>query len=136
MTNHLSESSIRPEVNSMESRKLFSGLAVIVWYAVALTAAPGPRSLGRSTERFAASESPIANCADLNIRYDNRRAIVQSEERTISRAEAATLRIQAESNGGLQVEGWDQDNYSVTICKAADPDKDAESILARIHMTF
>ncbi len=68
--------------------------------------------------------------------FDGHRVIVQSEERTISKAEASTLRIQAESNGGLQVEGWDKDTYGVTLCKAADSDYDAESALSKIHLNF
>ena len=58
------------------------------------------------------------------------------EERTITRAEAPTLRVVAESNGGIQVQGWDQDTYSVTLCKAAEAGSDADSLLSRIHLTF
>src|SRR4029077_4306682 len=80
---------------------------------------------------------PIESCSDLNIYFDsNRRSIVQSEERTITKAEAPTLHIQAEYNGGLQVEGWENNDYAVTLCKARDRDNDAESILSQIHLTF
>jgi hypothetical protein len=120
----------------MELRKLLSGVAVIVWGAVALTAAPRAFSLRHPGQPGADKDEPISGCSELNVNYDRRRAIVQSEEKTISRAEAATLRIEAESNGGLQVEGWDQSNYAVTLCKAADPDYDADSLLSKIHISF
>ena len=61
---------------------------------------------------------------------------MQSEERTISKEEAPTLRIQAETNGGLQLVGWDKDSYSVTLCKAADSRGNAEVLLSKIHLTF
>jgi hypothetical protein len=138
MTKALIPSSIRPEVSTMDSRRLFPVIGIIVWSAVALTAAPRALSHRHSSVRNSFhGDGPLASCADLDVRFDSdRRAIVQSEEKTISKAEAPTLRIQAESNGGLQVEGWDNANYGVTLCKAADPDGDAESLLSQIHLTF
>jgi len=35
--------------------------------------------------------------------------------------EAPTLRVHAETNGGVQLQGWDKDTYSITTCKAAAP---------------
>lgn len=76
---------------------------------------------------------PAANCADLHIRFDDRDAVVKSEEHTISKAEAATLRVRPHTNGGVQVQGWSQNNYSVTACKAAaDYNGEAERILSQI----
>jgi hypothetical protein len=68
--------------------------------------------------------------------FDGREGVVQSEEKTITKAEAPNLKVQADSNGGLQVEGWDKDSYSVTLCKAAKPGSDAESVLGQIKLTF
>lgn len=119
----------------MDSSKLFSMIGIIVWSAVALTAAPRALSHRHPVEPVK-GDDPIRSCSDLNVSFENRRAIVESEERTVTKAEASTLRIQAESNGGLQVEGWDQDNYGVTLCKAADPERNAESVLSQIHLTF
>ena len=121
----------------MDSRKLLPVIGIVIWSAVALTAAPRALSHRHPVEFSVQHGEPIASCSDLNINFDsNRRAIVQSEERTISKAEAPTLRIQAEANGGLQVEGWDDANYGVTLCKAADPDGEAEAVLSQIHLTF
>ncbi len=77
---------------------------------------------------------PVASCNDLKIEFDGRSAIVQSEERTFSKADAPVLRATGESNGGVQVVGWDKDVYSVTLCKAAAPYADAEKILAQIKL--
>src|SRR5438477_7499902 len=85
-----------------------------------------------SIEISAHDDAPVASCSDLHVRFDHHDAVVQSVERTITKAEAPTLRVNAESNGGLQVEGWDNDAYSVTLCKAAEAGSDAESVLGQI----
>jgi hypothetical protein len=65
-------------------------------------------------------ERPITDCSDLHMRLHNdERPTIQSEERTVTKAEAPVLRLNANENGGIQVQGWDKDTYSVTACKAA-----------------
>ena len=80
--------------------------------------------------------SPVQDCSDLHIRFDDRDAVMKSEERTVSKAEASPLRIRPHKNGGVQVLGWDKDTYSVTACKAAsNEDGEAEVILSQIHLS-
>jgi DUF4097 and DUF4098 domain-containing protein YvlB len=62
---------------------------------------------------------PVADCASLHIRMNDRAAEIRSEERTFTRPEGP-VSIESEVNGGVQVQGWDKDAYSVTACKAAD----------------
>jgi hypothetical protein len=81
------------------------------------------------------SHDPASNCSDLHIRFDDRDAVMKSEEHTISKAEAPTLRVRSHVNGGVQVQSWDQTNYSVTACKAAADDGDAEHTLSQIKLT-
>jgi hypothetical protein len=82
-------------------------------------------------------KEPVASCSDLRIRFDGRDAVVTSEERTLTKAEAPVLKIQPHRNGGAQVAGWDKDTYSVTICKAAAGSADeAQRTLSQIHMNI
>jgi len=124
----------------MVSRTLLSVVGITVWAAVLVTAAPRVISHRYSEHTVEVSmahdEWPAANCNDLHIEFDGREAVIQSEEKTITKAEASTLRVQAESNGGVQVQGWDQNNYSVTLCKAARPGGDAENVLSQVKLTF
>ena len=130
----------------MVSRTLLSAIGITVWTAVLVTAAPRAISHrhdvwannGEHAIEIAAhhEDSPLASCSDLNIEFDGHKTVMRSEERTITKAEAPTLRVQAESNGGIQVEGWDQNSYSVTLCKAAEEGSDAESLLGQIKLTF
>jgi hypothetical protein len=78
---------------------------------------------------------PAADCSDLRIRFDDRDAVVRSEERTLTKSEAAVLKVNPHRNGGVQVVGWDKETYSVTACKAAAGSGDeAERILSQITM--
>jgi hypothetical protein len=128
----------------MVSRTLLAAVGFTVWTAVLVTAAPRAISHRNSYDYNAArsiaiswhDDAPAANCSDLHIRFDHSDAVIRSEERTITKAEAPTLRVSAESNGGLQVQGWDQNTYAVTLCKAAEQGSDAENLLAQIKMTF
>jgi len=124
----------------MVSRTLLSAIGITIWAAVLVTAAPrvishrySEHTVGVSTEH---DEWPAASCNDLHIEFDGREGVMQSEAKTITKAEASTLRVKAESNGGVQVRGWDQNNYSVTLCKAARPGNDAENVLGQIKLTF
>jgi len=129
----------------MVSRTLLAAVGFTVWAAVLLTAAPRAIShrnnyneakRGHAVEVMSHNDAPVENCSDLHMRFDGREAVVRSEERTITKAEAPTLHVNAESNGGLQVQGWDQNTYGVTLCKAAGQGSDAESVLAQIKLTF
>ena len=79
---------------------------------------------------------PIGNCSDLRIEFDDRAALVRSEEHTLTRAQAPVLKVQPQTNGGTQVVGWDKDTYSVTACKAVAPGSDAERLLSQISVAI
>lgn len=79
---------------------------------------------------------PANDCSDLRMRFDDEDAVVRSETRTLSKAEAPVLKVRPHPNGGTQVVGWDNANYSVTACKAVAPGNDAESVLSQIGMSI
>src|SRR6266849_6174431 len=97
----------------------------------AAPAAPGWGEYGRGSTHW--GDGPAADCSDLHIRLDGERPTIQYEERTVSKAEAAVLRVHEVENGGVQVQGWDKDVYSVTACKAA-VGGDAARLLAQIKL--
>jgi len=80
---------------------------------------------------------PATDCSDLRIRFDDRDAMVRSEERTLTKYEAAVLEVHPHRNGGVQVAGWDKETYAVTVCKAASGSgEEAEEILSQIKMSI
>ncbi len=98
----------------------------------AAPAAPGWGEYGRNgSTRW--GDGPAADCSDLHIRLDGERPTIESEERTVTKAEAPVLRVHEVENGGVQVQGWDKDVYSVTACKAA-VGGDAARLLAQIKL--
>jgi hypothetical protein len=121
----------------MASRRALTFSAIAVWAAVAVTAAPNAFSRHRTAAvPTPGNDFPAESCSDLRVRFDHHDPVLDSEERTITKSEAPTLRVLADSNGGLYVQGWDRDNYSVTLCKAAESGPDAQSILSEIHLSF
>lgn len=79
---------------------------------------------------------PAADCSDLHIQFQDHPAVVESEERTFSKAESRALHIDELENGGVQVQGWDEDRYLVTACKAADGSRgDAKELLSQIKLS-
>jgi DUF4097 and DUF4098 domain-containing protein YvlB len=122
----------------MTSRRTLTLCAIVVWTAVAVTAAPRALSLRHPipVPSRATTDYPVQNCSDLHVRFDHRDTVTDSEEQTITKSQAGTLRVYAESNGGIYVQGWDKDAYSVTLCKTAEAGSDARSILSQIHLSF
>src|SRR5215475_4664180 len=127
----------------MSFRRSLTIVAILIWAAVAVTAAPQALSRHRAIVALAASTTIRSHvptnsnsCSDLGIRFDDRETVYQSEDRTITKSEASPLNVQAEANGGVYVEGWDQDNYAVTLCKATEAGSNAESLLSEIHLTL
>jgi hypothetical protein len=97
-------------------------------------AGPAP-SHHHSMNISGAEHGPVADCAGLHIHLNDRAAEMRSEERTIARPEGA-LRVESEVNGGVQVQGWEKDTYSVTICKAADASSnDVEQVFSEIKLS-
>lgn len=79
---------------------------------------------------------PVTDCSGLRLAFDDRAAVVRSEERTLTRAQAPVLKVQPHTNGGTQVVGWDNDGYSVTACKAVAPGSSAERLLSQITLAI
>jgi hypothetical protein len=82
-------------------------------------------------------EGPASNCSDLNIRLNDEPAVLESEEHTLSKSDAKVLHIDELENGGVQLQGWEKDVYSVTACKAADATRgDAKQLISQIKLSI
>jgi len=79
-------------------------------------------------------DEPVTSCADLKVEFDDRAAVMQTEERTLTKAEAPVLRATGDTNGGIEVVGWEKNEYSVTLCEAAAPYADSAKLLAEIKL--
>jgi hypothetical protein len=92
---------------------------------------------GHSVSMSGGRREPASDCSDLHVRFDDRDAVMESEERTVGKAEAPTLSVRPHKNGGVQVEGWDKDSYSVKACKfASNENGGAQRILAQLTLSI
>jgi DUF4097 and DUF4098 domain-containing protein YvlB len=98
--------------------------------------AAGPAPTYRHSISMSGGEhGAVADCAGLHIHLNDRATEIRSEERTIAKPDGP-LRVESEVNGGVQVQGWDKDTYSVTVCKAADASRNnAEQIFSQIKLS-
>jgi hypothetical protein len=112
-------------------RQIFASILI----AIGLSAAPAA-SRHHSVNISSSHRHPATDCSDLQMRFYDRDAVVRSETRTLSKAEAPILKVRPHANGGTQVVGWDNNNYSVTACKAVEAGDSAERILSQITMTI
>jgi DUF4097 and DUF4098 domain-containing protein YvlB len=98
-------------------------------------AARPEQSHHHSMDMSGGEHGPVADCAGLHIHLHDRAAEIRSEERTVTRPDGP-LRVESEVNGGVQVQGWDQDTYSVTACKAAEASSNnVERIFSQIKLS-
>src|SRR2546425_13175513 len=121
----------------MSKRNLAFLISAYVLLALIVLTSAKAASHRHSVNISGGHKHPITDCSDLRIQFDERDAVVRSEERTLTKSEAAVLQVHPHSNGGVQVVGWDKETYSVTACKAAaDSGEAAERILSQITMTI
>ena len=120
----------------MSKRNLAFLISAYVLLALIVLTSAKAASHRHSVNISGGHKHPITDCSDLRIQFDERDALVRSEERTLTKSEAAVLQVHPHENGGVQVVGWDKDTYSVTACKAAAGSGDAaERILSQIIMS-
>ena len=119
----------------MPRRSFFFLIAMSALLALGFTSARANRH-HHSVNISGGHRHPATDCSDLRIRFDDQDAVVRSEERKLTKAEAGVLQVHPHSNGGVQVVGWDNATYSVTACKAAAASGDADRTLSQITMSI
>ncbi|HEU5401239.1 MAG TPA: DUF4097 family beta strand repeat-containing protein [Terriglobales bacterium] len=83
-------------------------------------------------------------CADINMSFDERPMARSEQHLTFSLSEAPTLAVGHDEdsensgfhNGGIEVTGWDRDQYAVTVCKSAagETQAEAQQVLGQIQV--
>lgn len=98
---------------------------------------PAPPTWGSGRSSGSSSrwgDEPAADCSDLHVRLDDEKPAMESEEHTLTRAQAPVLRVHELPNGGGQIQGWDKDIYFVTACKFA-IGPDTRQLLSQIRLS-
>src|SRR5258708_13504814 len=102
----------------MPRRSFFFLISLSALLALGFTSARANRHR-HSVSTSDGYKQPATDCSDLRIRFDDRDAVVRSEERTLTKSEPAVLQIQPHSNAGVQNAGWNKETCSPTPCNPA-----------------
>lgn len=89
--------------------------------AVALLAAMPALSENYGSGREAQS------CADLHMDFGGRPTVRAEQTLTFAASEAPKLMLDEQHNSGIQVVGWDKNEYSVLACKSATGENESEA---------
>ncbi len=80
----------------------------------------------------------ITDCGQVRIRYEDEETARAEEKLTAPKSKVSTLRVDGPANGGMRIQAWDGDEFSVTACKAASGWKESEAKqrLGEISVSF
>jgi hypothetical protein len=83
------------------------------------------------------SDKTITDCGQITMRVDDLQVVRSEQERTLTKSAVSSLQIQAAQYGGIQVSGWDRDQYSIKACLGAAGESAAEAqrLLAQLSLS-
>jgi len=94
----------------------------------------------RKHRGFSISTGPgknIRDCSQVRLTVHDGEVARSEQTKTIPQSSTSTLRIQAPTNGGVYVEGWDRSEYAVRAClgAAGDSATDARALLDQLSLS-
>lgn len=100
----------------MKQVSLFSiGLAVIV-LCLNGTTSTAQQKRHRGFTINTGGDKPITNCGQITMRVDDWQVVRAEQERMLPKAAVSTLQVQSAYYGGIQVYGWERDQYAIKAC--------------------
>ena len=94
----------------------------------------------RKHRGFSISTGPgkeIRDCSQVRLTVHDGEVVRSEQAKTIPQNSISSLRIQAPTNGGVYVEGWDRSEYSIKACLGAADDSaaDAKALLDQLSLS-
>src|SRR5262249_38406258 len=82
-------------------------------------------------------EKQITDCGQVKIRIGDGETARSQLMETVPRSSFFTLQVQTPRNGGVHVQGWNRDEFSVTAClgAAGDSADEANALLAQLKLS-
>jgi len=93
----------------------------------------------RGTTISTNGEKVITSCEQLKMRVGDGGETARSQlVQTVSRSLVSMLQVRAPRNGGIQVQSWNRDEYSVSVCLAAGGDNasEAQALLTQVTLSI
>jgi hypothetical protein len=106
-------------------------VCAVFHFASDFTSAEASEHHGTSTSF--SGRGPITDCNQLKMKFDDEEAVRGEAHMTIPKA-ASALSVVAAENGGVQVQGWNRNDFAVTACKAVRQGR--ADLLDRISVSF
>jgi hypothetical protein len=82
-------------------------------------------------------EKTISECGQVRMRIGDGETARSQLVQTVLRSAVSTLQVRSTKNGGIHVQGWNRDEYSITACLAAGGDNagEAQALLAQVTLS-
>src|SRR5215470_3627246 len=82
-------------------------------------------------------DKTITNCGQITMRVDELQVVRSEQERTLPRSAVSSLQVKAAFHGGIQVSGWDRDQYAIKAClgAAGESAAEAQKLLAQLALS-
>jgi DUF4097 and DUF4098 domain-containing protein YvlB len=107
-----------------------SFLALTIALAVSGLAYNAEAGQERKHQGFSITTGPgktIDDCSQVRLKVSDAEVVRSEQTKTIPRNSISSLQIQAPHHGGIYIQGWDRDEYSIKACLGAAGDSPAEA---------
>ncbi len=92
----------------------------------------------RGTTISISDEKGISDCDQVKMRIGDGETARSQLSQTVPRSSMSSLQVRASRNGGIHVEGWNRDEFSITACLAAagDSTDEAKAFLDKVKLSI
>ncbi|MFY9574397.1 MAG: hypothetical protein WAV20_23595, partial [Blastocatellia bacterium] len=120
----------------MRKTILFLTILVLGSFLVFEPAGAQDRRRGNTTISTGPDKT-ITDCAQVRMRIGDGETARSQLVQTFPRSAISTLQVRSSRNGGIHVQGWNRDEYSITACLAAAGDNagEAQALLEQIKLS-
>lgn len=121
----------------MRKTTLFLMILVLSSFVIFETAGAQNRR-EHSTTISTGPEKTITDCSQIRMRIGDDGETVRSQlVQTVPRSSVSTLQVRSTRNGGIHIQGWNRDEYSISACLAAGGDNaaEAQALLGQIKLS-
>jgi hypothetical protein len=99
-------------------KRLVTLFAVSVTMVALMISAGGAKAKHYGASASERHHGVVNSCNDLDFEFEDHQALREEDHFTVPKS-ATALEVQASRNGGIEVMGWNGNDYSITACKAA-----------------
>ena len=122
----------------MKKTMLFMTVLVLGCWLIFEPAAAQDNKRHRGTTISTDGEKSITDCGQVRMRIGDGETIRSQLMQTIPRSAISTLQVRSARNGGVHVQGWSRDEYSITACLAAGGDNanEAKALIDQLKLSI